>query len=224
MQFGSFGSMHCESFTSASSRYQSGNPLSGSTVLETAAIPPVPVPRRSTRCGEPLTLAEMASVTGCGPATSGMNCTPISHDWPGSTKRPEQVSVATRYWLVSAGSPVRTALVTPSGAVPVLDTVSGLIGLTVRTRTLPRSTGDAGVTAMVGASPVLMPLPVTATVSGEREPPVEATTRLAERRPATVGVKVRPTWQLWSRDSVTPTQPVFLENSAPLGPVIAVDW
>src|SRR4051794_4643504 len=211
MQFGSFGSMHCESFTSASSRYQSGNPLSGSTVLETAAIPPVPVPRRSTRCGEPLTLAEMASVTGCGPATSGMNCTPISHDWPGSTKRPEQVSVATRYWLVSAGapdraavvappgagpvfgtgngvvsagSPVRSAPVTPSGAVPVLDTVSGLIGLTVRTRTLPRSTGDAGVTAMVGASPVLMPLPVTATVSGEREPPVEATTRLAERRPA----------------------------------------
>src|SRR4051812_42544565 len=222
MQFGSLGSMHCASFTPASSRYHCGKWSPGSSALETAATPPVPVPVTATWSGEPLLLEVISSETGWSPASIGRNWTPMAQLAPGSTEEPlAQPSEAMRYWLMAALSPTRRTSWTCSGAVPLLVTVTVRVGLIVRTRT-PAKSSEAGLSDTSGASPCWMPLPVSATRTGERTPPVLETASVAGWRPACDGVKRTPTLQVSSRLSVVPTQAPSGVYCAAFGPLMSI--
>ena len=70
----------------------------------------------------------------------------------------------------------------PSGAVPELVIVTTCCGLWVRTRTEPNAS-DGVVLVRTGAAPTSVPVPASATVSGEWTPPVEATLSVADRWP-----------------------------------------
>ena len=114
----------------------------------------------------------------------------------------------------------------PSGAVPELVIVTSC-WLLVRTRTEPKAT-DGVVLVSTGAAPTLVPVPASATVSGEWTPPVEATLSVADRWPAGPGgLNCRPIVQVWSRVSTLPAHrsvPGATENMAASVPVtVAAD-
>lgn len=160
------------------------------------AVGTVPVPFSVTDCVPGVALSFTCSVAVRGPATVGLNVTPITHvPLVAATTRlfAQFVPVAATIAKSPAFVPVMVtafAAASVTDAVPVLLNVTVVVPLVVLIRWLANGTGE-GVSVTLAAVPV----PVSGTVCGV---PVasSATLTLALLAPVAVGEKLTPTLQL----------------------------